>query len=169
MTPGPINTAQLCGMRQACDRQMTRLRTLWLHAHDIFTHNMPKYRTFSLPIKVFHAPIIEELLLYSTTKWVSLSPLLKKVSSPLYWGNIVYLFSLTYRCNIIAIVDLISAIAKFFPIQFLKHQFEMRFISEKGWCSEIRKLWFLHQKCDNTCVLLKSEELFLKLVSRSVL
>ena len=74
MTPGPINTAQLCGMRQACDRQMTRLRTLWLHAHDIFTHNMPKYRTFSLPIKVFHAPIIEELLLYSTTKWVSLSP-----------------------------------------------------------------------------------------------
>lgn len=84
------------------------------------------------------------------------------------WGNIVYLFSLTYRCNIIAIVDLISAIAKFFPIQFLKHQFEMRFISEKGWCSEIRKLWFLHQKYDNTCVLLKSEELFLKLVSRLV-
>lgn len=81
MTPGPINTAQLCGMRQACDRQTTRLRTLWLHAHDIFTHDMPKYRTFSLPIKVFHAPIIEELLLYSITKWVSLSPLLKKVSS----------------------------------------------------------------------------------------
>lgn len=88
---------------------------------------------------------------------------------PKNWGNIVYLLYLTYRCNIIAIVDLISAIAKFFPIQFLKHQFEMRFISEKGWCSEIRKLWFLHQKCDNRCVLLKSEELFLKLVSRLVL